>query len=586
MAAAGPAGTRPSALTLWGIAVAACAMAAVSTVLALTSDHVSEPGWPAVLGDWVVLGYGLAGVVAWWRRPESRFGPLLLAAASVFFVSSLARSDAALPYTIGIAFDLLPAAVFLHVFLAYPSGRLERRFERVLVAASYLVAFPVHVAAMTLGGFGPDNLLALTTAQDASTWVLRVQLGALSAFLVAGVLLLAVRRRRSPAAPRRALALLIDSFALGLLMLAFLFVAGALGMIEGQAAFEWLRRAMFFVIGLAPLAFLAGLLQARLARSAVGDLFIELRSNPAPGDLRDALARALGDPSLALLYWLPQFESWADLEGRQTQLPAENATRATTLLDRDGEHVAALVHHPVLEDEPELLQAVAAAAAIALENARLHAELQARLTELQGSRARIVAAGDSERRRLERNLHDGAQQRLVGIALQLRLLQDRIRGGNPDEAEQLVTTVSDELARSLSELRELARGIHPAVLEHGLSAALDSLAARSAVTTTVTFEPIERLPEPVEFAAYFVASEALANVAKYAHATVATVRVWRTDGVATIEIADNGIGGADASSGSGLRGLADRVEALEGRLLVSSPPGGGTVVMAEMPCGS
>jgi signal transduction histidine kinase len=586
MVAAGPAGTRPSPRAVWSIACAACAAAAISTVLALTSDHVSEPGWQAVLGDWIVLGYGLAGAVAWSRRPESRFGPLMVAAASVFFVSSLARSDAALPYTVGIAFDLLPAAVFLHVFLAYPSGRLERSFDRILVAASYVVAFPVHVAAMTLGGFGPDNLLAVTDAQDASTWALRVEIGTLSALLLAGIVVLAVRRRHAPAAPRRSLALLIDSFALGLLMLAFLLGAGALGLIEGQVSFEWIRRVAFFVLGLAPLAFLAGLLQARLARSALGDLFIELRANPAPADLRDALARALGDPSLKLLYWLPQFETWADLDGSQAELPEENATRATTLLDRDGEHVAALVHHPALEDEPELLHAVAAAAAIALENARLHAELQARLAELQGSRARIVAAGDSERRRLERNLHDGAQQRLVGIALQLRLLQGRIRGGDSDEAEQLVTTASDELARSLSELRELARGIHPAVLEHGLSAALDSLAARSAVTTTVTFDPSERLPEPVEFAAYFVASEALANVAKYAQATAVEVRVWRTNGVARIEIADDGIGGADDARGSGLRGLADRVEALDGRLLVSSPPGGGTVVTAEMPCGS
>ena len=586
MVAAGTAGTRPRPLTLWGIALATCAAAAVSTVLALTSDHVSEPGWQAVLGDWIVLGYGLAGVFAWWRRPESRFGPLMIAAGLVFFLASLARSNAAVPYTIGIAFDLVPAAVALHVFLAYPTGRLERRLERVLVAASYVVAFPVHLAGMMLGGFGPDNLLAVATAEDVSTWVLRVELGILSALLVTGIVVLAVRRRRAPAAPRRSLALLIDSFALGLLMLAFLFGAGALGMIEGQMAFEWIRRLTLFVLGLAPLAFLAGLLRARLARSAVGDLFIELRANPAPADLRDALARALGDPSLKLLYWLPQFETWADLDGSQAELPEENATRATTLLDRDGEHVAALVHHPALEDEPELLHAVAAAAAIALENARLHAELQARLAELQGSRARIVAAGDSERRRLERNLHDGAQQRLVGIALQLRLLQGRIRGGDPDEAEQLVTTASDELARSLSELRELARGIHPAVLEHGLSAALDSLAARAAVTTTVTFEPSERLPEQVEFAAYFVASEALANVAKYARATAVEVHVWRTNDVARIEIADDGIGGADDARGSGLRGLADRVEALDGRLLVSSPRGGGTVVMAEMPCGS
>jgi signal transduction histidine kinase len=218
-----------------------------------------------------------------------------------------------------------------------------------------------------------------------------------------------------------------------------------------------------------------------------------------------------------------------------------------------------------------------------IENESLHTESESRLAELQASRQRIVAAGDAERRRLERNLHDGAQQRLVAIALQLRLLENRV--GNPS-AEQLIRAVSDQLALSLSELRELARGLHPAVLEHGLEPALQSLALRSTVITTVSYEPSERLPEPVELAAYFVASEALANVAKYAEATSVTMRVWRSNGVASIEVCDDGVGGAHDAGGSGLRGLADRVEALQGRLRVVSPPGAGTVVTAELPCGS
>ncbi|MBA3407921.1 MAG: PAS domain-containing protein [Solirubrobacterales bacterium] len=207
----------------------------------------------------------------------------------------------------------------------------------------------------------------------------------------------------------------------------------------------------------------------------------------------------------------------------------------------------------------------------------------ARLAELQASRRRIVAVGDAERRRLERNLHDGAQQRLVAIALQLRLLEDHVR--DDATAVRLLTTASDQLALSLSELRELARGIHPAVLERGLAAALHSLASRSPVPATVTYEPRDRFPEPIELAAYFVASEALANVAKYAHATSVSVRVRRADRMASIEVADNGIGGADDTAGSGLRGLADRVEALQGSLHVVSPPGAGTVITAELPCG-
>ena len=205
-------------------------------------------------------------------------------------------------------------------------------------------------------------------------------------------------------------------------------------------------------------------------------------------------------------------------------------------------------------------------------------------TELRASRERLVAASDTERRRLERNLHDGAQQRLVALSLQLRLMQRRSRE-DPALAEQLAAA-SEEVSQSLEELRELARGIHPAVLNHGLDAALESLAARSAVATSVSCEGTDALGEPVELAAYFVACEALANVGKYAQATRARVHVSCRDGVAVIEIADNGVGGADESAGTGLRGLADRVAALDGTLRISSPPGAGTVVTAELPCGS
>jgi signal transduction histidine kinase len=575
----------PRPAVLWSIALAGCAAGAVSVALALTSDHLLDPGVHAALQNWVTLNFIFAGLVAWSRRPDARLGPLMVAAGFAHFVATLSSANAAIPYTIGTAFDLLAAVLFLHVFLSFPSGRLEGWFERALVAAAYGAAFGLQLVGMALGGFGPDNLLALTAEPEAADALLRVQLVALSACCLVAIGLLAVRRLASGRPLRRRLVLLVDSFALGLLMIAVLFLSGAYGLLDGQLPFETIRRATFFVVGLAPLAFLVGLLHARLERSAVGDLLVGLRTNPPPVELRDALARVLRDPSLTLVYWLPKLESWADLDGRPVVLADLAAGRATTMIDSSEGHVAALLHHPALDDERELLEAVAAAAAIALENARLQVELRARLDDLKRSRARLVEAGDAERRRLERDLHDGAQQRMVGIALQLRLVHGQIRR-NPEEAEQLVTTASNELARSLSELRELARGIHPAVLEHGLSAALDALAARSAVPTTVSFEAPGRLPERVEFAAYFVASEALANVAKYARATTATLRVWRAGPMASIEIADDGVGGADDAAGSGLRGLADRVEALDGRLRVISPPGAGTIVTAEMPCGS
>jgi signal transduction histidine kinase len=569
----------PRLLVLRSIAVVGCAAAGLSMHLALTSDHVAEPGLQAALMDWITLPYVLAGVFAWSRRPESRFGPLMVAAGFAMFASSLAWANTAGLHTFGQAFDLVPAAVFLHVFLAFPTGRLEHRSARVLVASCYAVAFGVELVAMGLGGFGPDNLLEVVSEPGASGTLQQVQLVAISAFCLIGVGVLAARRRGAGRPLRRSVALLVNSFALGLVMIAALFLTGAF---EGPG-FETLRRATFFVIGLAPAAFLTGLLSARLARSALADLLLEMRADPAPADLRDALARALRDPSLTLVYWLPEYESWADVDGQPTSPPAAADGRAITVVDRSGVRVAALVHDASLEDEPELLQAVGAAAGIALETARLHAELAARLDELRGSRVRVIEAGQKERQRLERNLHDGAQQRLVALSLELTMLKKRL-DADP-EAGTRIDHARDEIALSLEELRELARGLHPAVVSgHGLAVALESLAVRATLPVRLNVELEGRLPEPLEVAAYYLVSESLANIGKHAQATSATIDVTRRDGEVVIEVVDNGIGGADTEGGSGLRGLADRVEALDGRLRVWTPLGHGTRVRAEIPC--
>jgi signal transduction histidine kinase len=307
-----------------------------------------------------------------------------------------------------------------------------------------------------------------------------------------------------------------------------------------------------------------------------------LRGDLAPVDLRDAFARALGDSSLKLAYWLPAFESYADLDGAPVELPRKDP-RGTTLIDREGERVAALLHDPALHDEPELLDAVTAAAGIALENGRLHAELRARLDELRGSRARIVEAGQRERQRLERNLHDGAQHRLVALSLRLSLLEEELAGHR--SATGQLEQARHELDASLDELREIAQGIHPAVVTgHGLDVALEQLVARAAVPVRLRVEVGGRLPEAIEVAAYYLISESLVNIGKYAHASSATVEVTRANGELRVEVVDDGIGGADTERGSGLRGLADRVEALGGRLRVWSPRGGGTRLRAEIPC--
>jgi signal transduction histidine kinase len=565
------------------IATAGVAAAAISSALALSTEgwdpKLGEPLVLSMLAVWVTLSYVLGGVFAWRRRPDSRFGPLMIAAGFANFVSTLVWASDDVLLTIGQSVDLLPPVVFLHVFLAFPDGRLRGRFQRILVASSYAVAIGLELVRGNLGGFGPRYLLEAHSNPGAADVVQKVQLTMISVFCLTGVAVLATRRLREGRPLRRSLTFLVDAFGLALVMIAFLFVSAAY---HGPWVVQ-IRWLTFVTLGLAPVAFLAGLLYARLARSALGDLVVELHADLAPADLRDALARTLRDPSLELAYWLPDFHTYVDVDGRPLDLDNRGPGRAITRIERKGELVAAMLHDASLEDEPELLDAVTAAAGIAVENGRLGAELRARLEELRGSRARVIEAGQKERQRLERNLHDGAQQRLIALSLHLSLLEQKL-GDRPDATARL-DEARREIALSLEELRDVARGIHPAVLTgHGLAVALESLAGRAAVPVRLGVEIDGRLPESVEVAAYYVVAESLTNISKHARATDARVGVARANGDLVVEIVDDGIGGADTENGFGIRGLADRVEALGGRLRVWTPVGGGTRVKAEIPC--
>jgi signal transduction histidine kinase len=539
--------------------------------------ELGEPLVVALLANWITVSYVLCGLFAWWRRPESRFGPLMVCAGFANFISTLSVTTNDITFTLGQALDFLPPVLFMHVFLAFPSGRLGGQLERSLVVSAYVAAVGLQVTRMVLGGTGPSNLLDVYPNEDAAVLTLRVALLIMSGLCLAAVVVL-LRKWHIDRPLRRSFALVVDVFALGLVMIACLYLSHEFSIPVAQE----IRWATFATLGLAPIVFLSALLTARLARAGLGDLLLELRTDPAPADLRNALARALGDPSLELAYWLPDFEVYVDLDGRPVQVQ-NLAGRATTLIERDGARVGALIHDPALTDEPELLDSVRAAAGIALENARLHAELRARLEELRGSRARIVEATQHERQLLERNLHDGAQQRLIALSLDLSLLEARIVGD--PEAKAGIDQARREIAASLTELREIARGIHPAVVSgHGLGVALEQLAARAPVPVELHVETQGRLPEILEVAAYYVVSESLANVAKHSQAKAVRVNVVQEAGELVLEIVDDGIGGADSERGSGIRGLADRVEALDGRLRVWTPRGGGTRLKAEIPC--
>ncbi|HSK16535.1 MAG TPA: sensor histidine kinase [Gaiellaceae bacterium] len=522
-----------------------------------------------VLGLAIGLSFVASGVVAWSRRPESRIGPLMVVVGLLWFVGRLDFAADDRFQMIGAWVRPLHIAVFAHLLLAFPSGKLESRAARALVAAAYVNVAVIDNAPQYLPGERLGEVLF-----DASQVVT-------SLIFVAIIGALVWRWRVGTAAWRRAVAPLVWPGALALATL-IVFFANELAAQPLGAAPGWAFRVAYAAF---PLLFLVGLLRARLARASIAELVVELGEASPSGSLRESLARALGDPTLQLAYWLPDEQRYVDLEGRSVELPGAEEPRTVTVVEREGVRVAALVHDEAVAEDRELLRAVSAAAALALENERLQAELRARLADLRASRARIVEAADAERRRIERNLHDATQQRLTSVAIALGLAASRL-STDPDEAAATLDQAREALTTALAELRDLTQGIHPGILtERGLAPALEDLAYTAPFPVKVATDVDGRLPEQVEAGAYYVAAEALANVAKHAYASSARIEIARRRGSLLVHVRDDGVGGADPRGGSGIRGLVDRVQALGGTLAVESPPGEGTDVRAEIPCG-
>jgi signal transduction histidine kinase len=573
--------TGPSRGATAAIAAAALVAAAGGALLDGTSDHLEHHMVKTVFGPLVGLSFVGTGLYAWRRRPESRFGVLMVLLGFTWFLSALSAAEAPLLFTLGIPLGSIWPAVFIHILLSdFPTGRLGSRHTRRLAVAGYVLFVPGLVPALLTGapdvvspcvGPCPENVLQVVDNDTLARGLLAVE-SLLIAGLCAAVLVELVRRwRRAGPALRRALG---PVYVAGAVVLA----SAAALMATRWEGLLWVALAAFAAF---PLAFLSGLLRVRLARAAVGDLMVALRDHPDPTALHRALADALGDPSLRLAYWLPELGAYADVDGVLVDV-ADGPGRAATSIEHDGQPVAVLLHDAALLDTPELLEAVSAAASIAIQQARLEVELHQRLHELEDSRARIVEATQDERRRLERNLHDGAQQRLVSMSMELTLMERRL-SDDPTLAHQ-VERLRLDVAACMEELRDLARGLHPAIVTaHGLTVAMESLAMRSPVRVVCDADGLPRLPEPLEVAVYFFVAECLTNVAKYAQASEARVTVRLMERRVVAEVSDNGVGGADPRAGSGLLGLVDRIEALGGRLEVASSPGGGTHVRAELP---
>jgi signal transduction histidine kinase len=562
------------------IAAVAAAVGLADGLLIITSDHFQDRVVWSMFGPFISWGFVGTGLYAWWRRPESRFGLLLVALGYAWLLAPLPAASSPVIFTAGIVVGSLWGPLLAHALLSFPTGRLHNRRERALVIFAYAVVPLASVPAMLVAdadvvyscdGPCPENLLLVEEDTALGETIEGVASGVVMATALLVVVFLAMRWRAAGRSERRSLAPL---FAAGGGTLALVVVPG----VTGVEAFSWLA---FVAFAATPFAFLAGLVRADVSQSrGVRSLVARLADLPERADLRDALADALGDPTLRLAFWLPEQERYVDAAGAPMVVGSD---QMVTEIERDGRRVAAIVHDRALAEHTETVQAAGAATALLLENQRLDAELRAHIVELRASRTRIVEAADTERRRIERNLHDGAQSRLVALALNMRL--GRAAVGDESPAAALIDASIDEVRQSLEELRELARGIHPPVLsQRGLEPALRVLAARAPLPVEFVGGLGDRLPEAVETAAYFVVSEALTNVAKYAQAEHATVRIQRDDGRLLLEISDDGVGGAQPDAGSGLRGLADRVAALVGELDITSPAGEGTRLRVRLPC--
>ena len=571
---------RPAVLPL-----AAAVVGVAVALLALMADLHHPGGESAAAIALHVAGgltYVLVGGAAWWRRPHNRTGQLMVAVGLAWFVQDLTHVTAPLPFALGDFFFVAYFGFLGHLVVAFPSGRLETRVDRVVVTAGYLWALGGNLFTHVL--FAPANSAELFVLhRDATQYMIAdaIQQGLDATLCVMLVGLVALHYVQGTPPARRAIGPALWASGPMLLAAILLSLPGVIGLASG------LEKAVpvFTPIALAslPLAFVFGLLRSRLAVASAGHLVVELGSSPPPERIRDALAETLHDPSLALAYQVPGREGWVDSEGRPLDLPDRRSGRAYTILERGGEAVAALIHDRSLENDPTLVAVVAGAAALAIENERLQADVRARLAEVVESRARLVTVADQERRRLERDLHDGAQQRLVALALTLSRAGERV-DERPGETRELLADGERQLRKALEELRRLAAGIRPAILSDAGLGALESLAENAPVPVTLLATVDCRLPDQVEAAAYFAVCELLTNVAKHARATSVTVTASLEDGRLQVEVSDDGAGGAQFGGGSGLNGLVDRITALDGHLTLDSPMGGGTRVEVDLPC--
>lgn len=583
--------------------IAAVAAGIVLVQMAFDPVHPTGGGplWSRSLMVAVGWSFIFAGLFGRRLRKENRTGNVMLAIGWLWWLALLIGTRVPIVWTLSSALQPVSLVLLVYLLLTFPQERLRDSLWAQLIMVAMLISFTVSATFSAFydpRAFGctncPGNLNLFLIHNDFDLIALKDKVAGWGthAAISGLIVFLFYRWRSATTAGRRVLApMLVPAFVWAIAYWAYLtFLRLAQQQIYAPPMYLYHLLIRTFVVGLVllPVAFVVGLARTRARRSRVSNLVVELGDLPTPRHLEGALKRTLGDPTLRVGIWSRDRHCYVGVDGEQLSLPEEGASDAAlTAIERSGEPLAMLVHDPALLDDPGLVTSVTAAARLAVENERLQEEVLTQLAEVHASRSRLVEAADTERRRIERNLHDGAQQRLVSLSLSLKLLEAKLAETDDPVVGESMTRLRQDLDVAVKELRDLARGTYPAILaDRGLVAAVESLTDRSHVPVTldVNLAPEKRFEDTVEATAYFVVAEGLTNVARYSSATAAEVAIAEEQGHLEVEVRDNGVGGASISDdGSGLRGLADRVAAVSGMLHVHSPPGGGTRLVARIP---
>jgi signal transduction histidine kinase len=585
-AAAGPA-TAAQGL----VAVAMVAMVAVTMSLGLTSDHLQRPLAATLYWSYLTAAPMLIGLYWCRRRSASRFGPLLVAMGVLGWMTSWQAANAPLAFDLGVLAEGPFFLLTFYLFLAFPMGRIEPRAARWLMGALVLgvLAFFLPWALFTpvIAGGGPltgcapgcpQNVLQIATAPGVVEVAGTAETYAALA-ITAAVFVVYLARLRNASQPQRRALMAVAVTSLLFLPAYFVHSFAASILKLDQATLDALAWGVVGARILLPLGFLIALLQAELfAGRALRMLFERVAARPTPEQWRDTIAEALDDSALRLGYHDPATERFREPDGDELARPTAGAGRAWVAVDREGgEPVAAMVVDEALTADPELVRAASAATLVAVENGALEGELR-------DSRARILEAGNAARRRIERDLHDSAQQRLIALRIGLTLAGDQVAG--PRE-RAMIDRLGLEVDETIDELRDVAHGVYPQVLEQrGLAAALRAVARRSVLPVSVRDEGLARHSEALETSIYFSCVECLQNAAKHAGPGASvTIRLAQENGHVSFSVEDDGAGfdPAVVGRGRGLTNIADRVAAVGGTVAVDARPGRGTRVSATLP---